>query len=217
MQHGSRPALAPTDPLRDCGVIRSMLRDAAQSIAQPTSEVARLRARLAQADVRIAELERLADTDPLTGLCNRRPFLRSVARAVRHLERHGTLAAVLFADVDGLKAVNDRHGHAGGDAALMHIARLLQRDVRGSDLVARIGGDEFGLVLDHATEAAARAKCVALVQAVRDTPANFGGVSVDIRLSIGVAAIRVEDTADTLLSRADADMYAAKRAQRSDR
>src|SRR6476469_1091075 len=198
MQHGSRVALAPTEPLRNCSVIRTMLRDAAQSIAQPMSEVARLRARLAHADARIVELERLAGTDPLTGLSNRRPFLRSVARAARHIERHGTPAAVLFADVDGLKVINDLHGHAVGDAALMHVARLLQREVRGSDLVARIGGDEFGLGLDHATEAAARAKCTALVEAIRDTPVNFGGISVDIRLSIGVASIRAGDTADTV-------------------
>jgi diguanylate cyclase (GGDEF)-like protein len=194
-----------------------MLRDVAQSLARPLSDAGRLRAQLAQAEARIAELERLADTDPLTELPNRRPFMRSIARSIRHLERHGTPAAVLFVDVDGLKAVNDLYGHLSGDAALLHIARTLQREVRASDMVSRIGGDEFGLVLDHVSETAARAKCAALVKAVRETPVAFGDASISVRLSIGVATVREGDSTEAVLRRADDEMYAVKRAQRSDK
>jgi diguanylate cyclase (GGDEF)-like protein len=194
-----------------------MLRDVAQSLVRPMNEVVRLRHQLAQAEQRIAELERLADTDALTELPNRRPFMRAVSRAVRHLERHGTPSAVLFVDVDGLKGINDRYGHVSGDAALLHIARILQREVRASDLVARIGGDEFGLILDHLDEAAARAKCAALVRAVYDAPVTIGQETLPISLSIGVAVVQEHDSTDAVLSRADADMYAVKRGQRSDR
>ncbi len=194
-----------------------MLRDVAQSLARPLSDAGRLRAQLVQAEARIAELERLADTDPLTELPNRRPFMRAIARAIRHRERHATPAAVLFIDVDGLKAVNDRHGHLSGDAALLHIARVLHREVRASDTVSRIGGDEFGLVLDHVSEPAARAKAASLARAVSDAPLIFGDAAIDVRLSIGVATMREGDTTEAVLGRADNEMYAAKRAQRSDR
>ena len=189
-----------------------MLRDLAQSLARPLGDAGQLREQLAIAELRIAELERLADTDPLTELPNRRPFMRAIARSIRHLERHGTPAAVLFVDVDGLKAVNDGFGHLSGDAVLLHIARILHREVRASDLVARIGGDEFGLVLDHVAVEAARAKALALGAAVSGAPVTFGDAVIDVRLSIGVAAARIGDTTESLLRRADEDMYAAKRA-----
>ena len=189
-----------------------MLRNVAQSLARPLSDAARLRAKLAHAEARIVELERLADTDPLTELPNRRPFIRAISRAIRHLDRHGTPAAVLFVDVDGLKSVNDLRGHLGGDAALIHIARILQREVRASDVVARIGGDEFGLVLDHVAEAAAQAKAASLAAAVNDAPVDFGDSAINLRLSIGVATACEGDTVESLLRRADDRMYAVKRA-----
>ncbi|CAM3030216.1 GGDEF domain-containing protein [Sphingomonas antarctica] len=194
-----------------------MLRDVAQSLARPLTDAGRLRAQLAHAEARIAELERLADTDPLTELPNRRPFMRAIARSIRHLERHGTPAAILFIDVDGLKAINDLYGHLSGDAALLHIARVLQREVRASDVVSRIGGDEFGLVLDHVNEEAARAKATALSAAVSDAPVRFGDAAISVKLSIGVATVMQGDTTEHALRRADDEMYVAKRAQRSDK
>src|SRR3712207_5959593 len=98
---------------------------------------------------RLHELEQLADTDTLTPLPNRRRFLRELDRVVSQANRHGTPAAVLYIDLNGLKGVNDRYGHVAGDAALIHVARLLQGLIRTTDIVARIGGDEFGLILDH--------------------------------------------------------------------
>lgn len=177
--------------------------------APPAGEAAQLRAQLAVAQARIFELERLADSDPLTGLPNRRPFMRAIDRAIRQFDRHGTPAAVMFIDVDGLKAINDGGGHAAGDAALLQVAATLREEVRGSDTVARIGGDEFGLVLDHLNEEAAHTKKALLGDAV--------GEATMVRLSIGVATIRAEDKVEAVLGRADADMYRMKRAQRSDK
>lgn len=187
--------------------------DACASEARLQREIARLQAR-------IAELERLADTDTLTPLANRRAFAREVERVVAQTARHATPAAVLFLDVDDLKGLNDRWGHQRGDAALVHVARLLRREVRASDIVARVGGDEFGLVLDRLDEGAARLKARALADAVAANPLRHDGATVALGLSVGLTMVRQGDTADAVLARADAAMYASKpgrEPQRSDR
>ncbi len=166
---------------------------------------------------RLAELERLADTDPLTPLPNRRVFIRETERAVATVLRHGTPAAVMFVDVDGLKTINDAWGHGAGDAALRHVAHILRREVRTADVVARIGGDEFGLVLDHLDETAARAKGVALLAAIRREPLDFGMVVIEVGLSLGLAMIQPDDTAASVMHRADREMYASKGHYLSDR
>lgn len=166
------------------------------------AENARLRARVAELEAVVERLERLADSDTLTPLPNRRFFLRALERSVAAMTRHGTPAALLFVDVDGLKRINDARGHAAGDAALVRVAQTLQAQVRASDVVARIAGDEFGLLLDHLDIGAARAKADALARAVA-----AGGATV----SIGVTALRPGDTAEAALERADAEMYRVKK------
>lgn len=180
-----------------------------------------LRREIVRLRTRVAELERLADTDTLTPLANRRAFAREVERVVAHTARHATPAAVLFLDVDNLKALNDRWGHQLGDAALVHVARLLRREVRASDTVARVGGDEFGLVLDRLVEGAAQLKAAALADAVATNPLRHEGATIVLGLSVGLTMVGQGDTVDAVLARADAAMYAAKpgrlKAQRSDR
>ena len=102
-------------------------------------ENAALRAHVAELEGRIEKLERLADSDTLTPLPNRRFFFRAIERAVAQHARHGTPAALLFVDLDLLKEINDAHGHSVGDQALIHTAWILREKVRGSDVVARIG------------------------------------------------------------------------------
>ena len=179
-------------------------------------EAFRLYDELAAARARIQELERLADTDTLTPLPNRRAFMREVARTVEAVMRHGTSAAVAFVDIDSMKAINDRWGHQAGDAALCHVAEILSRSVRGTDLVARIGGDEFGLLLDRLDEHGAASKAAALVAAIAAEPVDLGPVSVEVGVSLGLAMVEPGDTVEAVLARADARMYAAK-AQRSAR
>lgn len=175
-----------------------------------TLDNARLRREVARLTTRIAELERLADTDTLTPLANRRAFTREVERVVAQTARHATPAAVLFLDVDDLKSLNDSWGHQIGDAALLHVARLLRSDVRASDIVARVGGDEFGLVLDRLDEAAAQIKAKALADAIATTPLQQGTAVITLGLSVGLTMVRQGDSADAVLARADAAMYAAK-------
>lgn len=171
-------------------------------------ENAALKARIAELEELAARLERLADSDTLTPLANRRFFFRAVERAVAQLARHRTPSALLFVDVDGLKAINDAHGHKTGDEALVHIAWLLREKVRTGDVAARIGGDEFGVLLEYSDEAAARDKAAALVAAVAARPLT-GRIALTV--SIGVTALWPTDTPEATLARADAEMYAVKR------
>ena len=111
------------------------------------AEKKRLTASSAVARARVRRLEATADIDPVTGILNRRGFDRELARSLSYVKRYGTRAALFYIDLDGFKPVNDRHGHAAGDAVLKTVAAMLTRNVRASDTVARIGGDEFGLIL----------------------------------------------------------------------
>ncbi len=111
------------------------------------AEIERLKSDLARAQRTIAELEARADVDPLLDILNRRGFERELKRSLAYLQRYQGEAALLFIDLDGFKAVNDRHGHAAGDALLKAVARELVGHVRASDVVGRLGGDEFGALL----------------------------------------------------------------------
>jgi hypothetical protein len=111
------------------------------------AEVARLEAELAAMRARVAELETHAERDPLTDVMNRRGFERELRRADAYVRRYGGNAALVYLDLDGFKPVNDRHGHAAGDAVLRAVAAALVAAVRVSDTVARIGGDEFAVLL----------------------------------------------------------------------
>jgi diguanylate cyclase (GGDEF)-like protein/PAS domain S-box-containing protein len=154
-----------------------------------------------------------ADHDPLTGLANRRALERVLETA---LPRAGALSrsvGVLMLDLDGFKAVNDRHGHAAGDQALREVARRLRRCVRERDLVARLGGDEFVVVLtDLGDDSGAAHDTVERVRSALESPiAVDGAVTVELRAAIGVAVFPGdgESVAD-LLAVADRGMYAAK-------
>lgn len=186
-------------------------------IIQQIDENELLAAALAEMRARVDELERLVDSDTLTPLPNRRCFLRELDRVIQHSRRYATPAFVMFVDLDGLKAINDAHGHFTGDAALIHIAEILATMLRTTDVVARIGGDEFGLLLEHLDEAAAREKAAKLAAAVAAAPLEAGGAPIALSISVGLAEIKAGDTADTVLGRADAAMYAVKNQARSAR
>jgi diguanylate cyclase (GGDEF)-like protein len=179
-----------------------------QDVMPIADENEALKGRIAELEEKIERLERLADSDTLTPLFNRRYFCRAVERAVANLARHGTPSSLLFIDLNGLKAINDGHGHITGDEALVHTAWVLREKVRSSDVVARLGGDEFGVLLEYADEAAAREKAAALRDALAAMPLHG---RLDVTVSIGVTALRPADTPEAAMSRADDEMYAVKR------
>lgn len=181
-----------------------------------TAEVERLAAELKAAQTRIGQLEARVDVDPLTETLNRRGFERELKRSVAYVKRYAVSAALVYLDLDGFKPVNDRHGHAAGDAVLKAIAATLARKVRASDVVARIGGDEFVVLLWNVTEDEAAAKAAALEAAVCATPVRWKASTLVVGASAGVALISPLDRAADALVRADAAMYARK-AQRNAR
>jgi len=173
-------------------------------------ENALLRASLVQMRERIEELEQLADTDTLVPLPNRRRFLRELERVVSNVTRHGTPAAVLYLDLDSLKAINDEHGHFAGDAALIHVARMLAGLVRTSDIAARIGGDEFALILDHLDHNSAIETSERIGRYITDHPLDLGVTTVRLDVSIGITGILPGDSVAEVMQRADRNMYVAK-------
>lgn len=179
------------------------------------AEVDRLERELAVARSEMAALAARVDIDPLTELPNRRAFERELARSLAYLKRHGTGAALLYLDLDDFKHVNDRHGHSAGDAVLRAVASVLERHVRASDVVARIGGDEFAVLLWNCDEEHARGKALTLEAAVHRTTAMHGGTPLTVTASVGVAALLPLDRPSETLDRADHAMYARKAARRA--
>ena len=180
------------------------------SITRLAAEVDALAAELVASRARIAELEARVDIDPLTDVLNRRGFERELTRSLAYVKRYGTGAALVSLDLDGFKPVNDRHGHAAGDAVLKAVAAALMRSVRASDVVGRIGGDEFAVLLWNVDAAAAAAKAVMLEAAVYGTPVRWGASTFVVAASAGVAPLGPLDSAADVLARADAAMYARK-------
>jgi len=182
--------------------------------ARLAAEVERLAAELEASRARISELEARIDIDPLTETLNRRGFERELKRSLAYVKRYGVSAALIYLDLDDFKPVNDRHGHAAGDAVLKAITAALVHHVRASDVVARIGGDEFVVLLWNVSEAEAAAKAAALEAAVYATPVRWGASTLVVGASAGVTFIGPLDTPAAALARADAAMYAHKMERR---
>jgi diguanylate cyclase (GGDEF)-like protein len=186
------------------------MKSSGSRIGDLADENALLRASLAEMRERLGELEQLADSDTLTPLPNRRRFLRELERVVGQANRHGTPAAVLYVDLDSLKSINDAYGHFAGDAALIHVAKLLGGLIRSTDIAARIGGDEFALILDHLDHNSAIETADRIARCIADNPLDIGGTELKLEASIGTATIIAGDTVDDVMQRADRNMYIAK-------
>jgi diguanylate cyclase (GGDEF)-like protein len=177
------------------------------------AEVDRLERELSTARSQMAELEARAEIDPLTDILNRRGFERK--RSLAHAKRYGTSAALIYLDLDGFKAVNDRNGHAAGDAVLKAVASVLARHVRASDVVGRLGGDEFAVLLWHLTETDAQGKAQLLEAAIARTTATHAGATLSVGASAGAALLLPLDQPADVIERADRAMYARKATRRS--
>lgn len=183
-------------------------------------DVAALRDALAAAEadnralrIALAEMERVATLDALTSIANRRHFIAEINRRLARIRRYGDEVAVIFADVNGMKAINDAHGHAAGDAVLIEVADRLQRHVRETDVVARLGGDEFGILLDNMPAAEAHKKVAFLRSLIMNQPILFDGKAMQPTTAFGVTMVGPDDDEQTALARADAAMYQDKALQ----
>ncbi len=193
---------------------------AARCEAQPMTpealerENARLRAEVERLERRLADVELLADRDPLLPVLNRRAFMRELGRALAVARRYGDASSLLYLDMDGLKRINDVHGHAAGDAALAAVAATLTDHVRESDVVGRLGGDEFAVLLARAPAGEAQVKAASLAKAIADAPLVFEDRAIALSVSVGVRALDPHATPAELLAQADAAMYLVKGARR---
>lgn len=160
------------------------------------------------------KLRYLASHDPVTGLNNRSWLLEHFPGAMARARRQASLLAVLFIDLSGFKQINDGYGHACGDTTLAATAKRLTKCVRESDAVTRMGGDEFVVLLEDAGDAEAVARIAEKILRAIAEPLHFEGGAVAVSASIGIALFPDDgETADELLSKADAAMYLAKRDQ----
>ncbi len=157
----------------------------------------------------VAELERISERDTLTPLYNRRYFLAALDAAISRASRYGEEATLVFCDVNRLKEINDNHGHAAGDFALIRVAERLAGAVRSTDTIARLGGDEFGIILEKTGLEAARDKIDGLTCALDET-CQYGKSLIPLSAAFGIAEIRPGVDSDVLLEEADRNMYAAK-------
>jgi len=156
--------------------------------------------------------QELSKRDPLTGLANAQAFQDHYRRCLDRAVRFGEPVSLLLLDVDKLKSLNDRFGHSCGSAALVHVARALADCKRADDVAARWGGDEFTLLMPGADAAAARRQAQAILERLGGAPLEHGGLSHAVTVTIGAASLTAESTAGDLFDRADAALYAGKRA-----
>lgn len=171
---------------------------------------------LSQLHETISRLERVSDTDELTGIYNRRAGDKRLAEEVARAERDLQSFQLALFDINDFKAVNDRHGHSAGDACISHIAALLQLNTRRGDWVARWGGDEFIVGLHR--NRALKMVMERIVKAIASSPCEIApGLELRISVSCGVAEYRFGSGPAGLLADADKAMYAAKEFARTDR
>ncbi len=163
---------------------------------------------------RIAELEALSTTDELTGLPNRRAFESFMAKDLARAARDGHGGTLAFLDLDRFKAINDRHGHAAGDAVLCQLALRLQPAARTSDCLARLHGDEFVLAMPGATRDQAETRLSELATRVEKQPLRFGDALIPVGISYGLSTYDGSTDLPSLLRDCDRAMYLRKQVRR---
>jgi len=205
----------PADLLGLLAEVSQSIPDAArrQAVVARAEEIARAARRVIRAQAaRIRMLEHLAETDPLTGLLNRRGLAGRLADRLSEARRHNEHGVVLFVDMDGLKRINDRLGHAAGDAAIRMVAEGLAASVRAHDAIGRIGGDEFAVVMSRIGHERGLASASRIGRAIGRLTLVHDGEAVPLSVSIGLAPFTGVETPEDLLDRADDAMYRQKRA-----
>ena len=168
----------------------------------------------AATQTRLAELEQLAMVDPLTGAPNRRFLEMTLSSRLAELRRYAMPFVVAFADIDHFKRVNDDYGHDIGDEVLRMVSNTLAGNLRGSDTVARFGGEEFVLLLNHTGETSAIHVCERLNRLVATSSIDGRGRSLSVTISFGATIARPMDSCESVLRRADTLLYQSKQAGR---
>lgn len=174
-----------------------------------------MQSRLDQQQNRIRQLELMVETDELTGLYNRRGFMRRTREAIARSARTEEAGLLVIADLDGFKQINDKHGHAAGDAVLRHFGQNLRTHTRSDDFVARFGGDEFAILMSGSAPDAAEKRILQLQKAVARFPLIWQGKALAIKASFGHTIYDAKCDIADLIRSADEEMYAQKHAKRN--
>ena len=185
-------------------------KEARDAIKQLIFEINALREEIEANNDRVAVLETLADSDPIVPAVNRRAFVREISRAKAYAERYGGTNCLLYLDIDGMKQLNDQHGHTTGDPALMTLADILQQNVRASDLVGRLSGDEFGVLLAQADSKTAEEKTLRLQELIKQAKIKLADSTITLSTTFGVVEVTSKMSATDALEQAHKAMYDRK-------
>lgn len=180
------------------------------------SEVENMRSELEIAHRRISELEKLADQDSLIDISNRRAFVREMTRMISYSDRYGINSSLIFLDMNDLKVINDTMGHKAGDQALVHVAKVMQSNLRDSDIIGRLGGDEFGIILPKANEHNANQKAEQIVGALEKNPLVINGRNITLKVAYGIYPLHSGLSPDQALDHADKKMYSNKQSMKNE-
>ena len=170
------------------------------------------------ADIRYAvdKIKRVSDTDDLTGLYNMRAFSAILHRAFKQSVRHAHTLSIVMIDCDNLKTVNDTHGHEAGNRLLQHAVRCIREELRGSDVLARFGGDEFIALLPETESRGAREMGERIRRAIEGTNMDVRGGEIHTTVSVGVASYPLDGgSLEVIIDKADRAMYKAKQQGRN--
>jgi diguanylate cyclase (GGDEF)-like protein len=177
-------------------------------------EARSLRTELERTRGLLKNAEQAIDRDHLLPVLNRRAFARELDRQIASASRYETPVSLAYIDLDRLKDANDTHGHACGDAVLAHFVSILLSALRSSDLVGRLGGDEFGIILLHAEEKQAQMTCSRIAETTAHKPLDWHEVKIPIHFTSGVVQLCAGMDAGAAIAAADAAMYRQKSLRR---
>ncbi len=216
---GATSQTAPVGSIRDIqdtasimGIPAAEMTDKVRAaIMTLMSEVDNMRKDLELAHRKISELEKLADQDSLLSISNRRAFVREMTRMISYSQRYGINSSLIYLDLNDLKKINDSLGHKAGDAALFHLSKTIVSNLRDSDIVGRLGGDEFGIILPKANEKIANEKAKSLIRAIAENPLDWQGKKITLNMAYGIHPLLGHESADQALDQADQNMYAHKK------
>jgi len=201
-----------TDTISIMGIPETELTEKVrQAIMTLMKEVDNLRRSMDNMSKRLAAAEKLADQDPLLPIYNRRAFVRELTRVQASAERYGSSSCLIYLDLDNFKEVNDTYGHQAGDHVLQELSQRLMASVRETDIVGRLGGDEFGLILSRTGQEAAAILAIRLPQDLKDNPIFWNDVPLEVGMSCGIVAIEPGIDAQDTMNLADNEMYQQKR------
>ena len=198
--------LAPQVPVAVSGTAE------VQTKEELEQEVVQLRRELEDTRSRLSEVERQADEDPMLPVLCKRAFLREMRMALAVAQRHNHQSFLLYIDIDGLARINEALGHSAGDAALGHLADILLAQVRATDVVGRLGGDEFGVLLAHCDSLeGAQKKAAEIAMRVNRAPLVWRDAMLALSISVGVRPVDGTQTVEQIMEAADIAMYEMRR------